>query len=108
MLYEQSLLTNKDEEGGGDDGSSNSKRARVEEDSTTGAAAGVTAGGTDVGGDGDCSSIQTSVLLLVDEGEFAAMAKRMEEADAAREAVIKGCRDGQKLSKLAIYSVRPT
>jgi len=92
LLYEQSLLTvvataAKDDQGGG---GSDKKRVRVEEEDNSPAAA---------------AAAVSAVCALVDEGEFSAMVSRMEQSDAAREGVIKGCRDGQKLSKLAIYSV---
>ena len=97
LLFEQSLLAPAGAEAGaeagsGGDGQPEAKRARASNDDVL--AAGAAAGAAPQGGE-----------PLVDEAEFAALREAYEAADAAREAVIKGCRDGQKLAKTAIYSV---
>lgn len=57
---------------------------------------------------GSCSKkprVEHEVAPRLDVAEFEALRLRLEEADAAREKVIKGCRDGQKLAKQAIYAI---
>jgi predicted translin family RNA/ssDNA-binding protein len=110
LLYEQSLLdmtSHPAPEGGG--GQASAKRARKEDDgssssSSSSSTSTSSTSSTSSNADAD-GAAGAATECLVDEAEWQAMRTRYEEADAAREEVIKGCRDGQKLSKLAIYSV---
>jgi len=90
MLYEQSLLdatpTSEAAEGGRQEGVA--KRPRIGSDTAASTEAEDAAGSS-----------------ILNEAEFDDLKRRMEQADEARERVIKGSRDAQKLSKQAIYSI---
>ena len=68
------------------------KRSRSADDAAAAAADDASGGAAALRGPGGAAA-------LVDAPELAAMRARFEASDAAREAVIKGCRDGQKLAK---------
>ena len=109
LLYEQSLIAPLDDVPTTEGVENVSKRARIEMNEGTASLANTSTTSPSLSAASSLSSAEAqsapSVPSLVDESEFEAIRLRLEAADMAREDVIKGCRDGQKLSKLAIYSV---